>query len=348
MGKKRRPTVKKTHRKNFKKTRGQTFDRKFYSKEDIFLSRMASIMKLSLGETKHIFYQRARTTIRLNPLMGSVKKTLRILTETKGWELQEIKGFKNVYFVNNKDKKEVSQTDEYRDGKFYIQDLASILAVYVLDPKEGETILDMCAAPGSKTTLISALTNNNVKIVANDLDIPRIGKLNNVIHQFGAKGIKVTNIDGKIFGKMYPDHFDKVLLDAPCSGEGRIYLAGPKPLRLWSIKRVNVLVNVQKDLLDSAFRTLKKGGTLIYSTCTLEPDENENVVTDLLSKYDNAKIEDIEFVNYLEPLINDNLKTGITKWSGNIYHPDLVKSLRTIPAPEMMGFFIVKITKTQS
>lgn len=341
----KRPREKRTHRSNFKKSRTQSFDRKFYSKEDIFLSRMASIMKLSLGETKHLFYQRARTVIRLNSLKGDTKKTLRVMTQTKGWEVQEVKGFKNTYFVNNRDKKEVSQTDEYRDGKFYIQDLASILAVYILDPQENERILDMCAAPGSKTTLISDLTNNNVDIVANDIDIPRIGKLNNVLHQFGSKNVKVTNIDGKIFGKMYPDHFDRVLLDAPCSGEGRIYLAGPKPLRLWSIKRVNVLTNVQKDLIESGFKTLKKGGTLIYSTCTLEPDENEGIVTFLLNKYENAKIEDITFVDGLEPLINSNIKAGITKWSGNIYHHDLKKSLRTIPSPEMMGFYIVKITK---
>jgi 16S rRNA (cytosine1407-C5)-methyltransferase len=341
----KKPRIKRTHRNNFKKSRTQKFDRKYYSKEDIFLSRMASIMKLSLGEVKHIFYQRARTTIRLNHLMGDPKKTYKVLTQTKAWELQEIKGFKDTYFVNNKDKKEISQTDEYRDGKFYIQDLASIMSVYILDPKENEKILDMCAAPGSKTTLISAMTNNKANIVANDIDIPRISKLNNVLHQFGSNGVKVTTIDGKIFGKMYPDHFDRVLLDAPCSGEGRIYLAGPKPLRLWTIKRVNALVNIQKDLIESAFKTLKKGGTLIYSTCTLEPDENEGVVTYLLNTYKNAKVEDITFVDDLEPLINNNIKAGITKWSGNTYHPDLKKSLRTIPSPEMMGFYIVKLTK---
>lgn len=341
----KKKTQKFTHRKNFKKPRGQSFDRKYYSKEDIFLSRMASILQVSKNEAKHIFCQRARTVIRLNSLMGDNQKTYNTLTRTRGWDLQKIDGFSYTYFVNNKDKNEVSQTEEYNDGKFYIQDLASIMSIYILDPQEGERVLDMCAAPGSKTTLIAEMSDNKASIVANDIDTPRVGKLNNVLHQFGAKNVKVTNIDGNIFGKTYPDHFDKVLLDAPCSGEGRVYLVGPKPLRFWSIKKVNVMVNLQKDLIESAFRTLKPGGTLIYSTCTLEPDENENVVTHLLNRYENAKIEDIEFVDKLDELLTKNIKLGITKWSGNVYHPEVRKSVRVTPSPEMMGFFIVKITK---
>lgn len=340
--------MRKKHRKNFKKPRGKTFDRKYYSKEDIFISRMASILQLPKGEVKHLFYQRARTTIRLNPLTGDTKKTYKILKDSKGWELQDIKNINDTYFVNNKDKSEISQTDEYRDGKFYIQDLASILSIHILEPKDGEDILDMCAAPGSKTTLISALTNNRANIVANDIDTPRVGKLNNVLHQFGGKNVKVTNIDGTLFGKMYPNHFDKVLLDAPCSGEGRIYLRGPKPLRAWSIKKVNAMINPQIKLIESAFNTLKVGGTLIYSTCTLEPDENENVITHLLNNYDDAQIEEIELTKNLEPLLQKSIKTGITRWSGNIYHKDMLKTVRIIPSPEMMGFYIAKITKVST
>ncbi|HCC68132.1 TPA: hypothetical protein DEP90_02950 [Patescibacteria group bacterium] len=343
--KKKKSNIKKTHRKNFKKSRNRTFNRKYYSKEDIFLSRMASILQLSKGETKHIFCQRARTTIRLNNLKGDNQKTYRVLTQTKGWELQKINGFKDTYFVNNKDKSEVSQTDEYRDGKFYIQDLASILSIYILDPQENEKILDICAAPGSKTNLISSMTNNKANIVANDIDTPRVGKLNNVLNQFGSKNVKVTNVNGNIFGGTYPNHFDRVLLDAPCSGEGRVYLVTPKPLRFWSIKKVNSMVNTQKELLESAFNTLKIGGTLIYSTCTLEPDENENVVSYLLNKYENVRLEEIEFVNSLDKLLTKNIKSGITKWSGNLYHPEVRKSVRIIPSPEMMGFYITKITK---
>ncbi len=106
MSKKRRPAAKKTHRKNFRKTRSGNVDRKFYSKEDIFLSRIASILQVSKNETKHIFCQRARTTIRLNPLKGNTQRTYKSL-DSKGWQLQKISGFSQTYFVNNKDKKEL-------------------------------------------------------------------------------------------------------------------------------------------------------------------------------------------------------------------------------------------------
>ena len=333
-------------RKNYKRPRSESQQRKYYTKMDIFLSRMASILQKSKGEVKHLFYQRARTTIRLNNLRGDNKKTYKLLTRDKGWKLQDIKSVDDTYFVNNRDKSEIAETEEYEDGKFYIQDLASILSIHILDPQEGEDILDLAAAPGSKTTLISSLTNNNANITANDIDPKRISKLNNVLHQFGSQNVEVTNKDGSLLGRIYPNHFDKVILDAPCSGEGRIYFGGSKPLRFWSIKMVNAMIKTQEDLIESAFQALKIGGTLIYSTCTLEPDENEGVVTHLLKKFDNARMEDIDFVEKLEPLLTDKITSGITKWSGNTYHQEVAKSIRIIPSPEMMGFYIAKITKT--
>jgi 16S rRNA (cytosine1407-C5)-methyltransferase len=336
----------KSLRKNYKKPRSKAQQRKYYTKEDIFLSRMASILQMPKGEVKHRFYQRARSTIRLNNLKGDVPRIFKLLNQTKGWELQEIKNVSDTYFVNNIDKSEIAKTEEYEDGKFYIQNLSSILSIHILNPQKGEKILDLAAAPGSKTTLISSLTNNEAHITANDIDVQRISKLNNVLHQFGSKNVEVVNNDGTVLGKIYPNHYDRVILDAPCSGEGRIYLAGRKPLRFWSIKMVNAMVKKQEELIDSAFRALKVGGTLIYSTCTLEPDENEGVVTYLLKKYPNARMEDIEFVNSLEPLLRYKITAGITKWSGNIYHQEVAKSIRIIPSPEMMGFYIAKITKT--
>jgi 16S rRNA (cytosine1407-C5)-methyltransferase len=333
-------------RSNYKRPRNKSQQRKYYTKEDIFLSRLASILQMPKGQVKHLFFQRSRTTIRLNNLKEDPRKTYKVLTKTRGWKLQEIKNLEYTYFVNNRDKNEVSKSEEYTDGKFYIQNLSSILSIYILDPHRDEDILDLAAAPGSKTTLISSLTDNKTNIVANDIDTQRLGRLNNVLHQFGSENVEVINKDGSDVGNIYPDHFDRVILDAPCSGEGRIYLAGRKPLRFWSIKMVNAMVKSQNDLIESAFKGLKKGGTLIYSTCTLEPDENEGVVTYLLNKYDNARMEEIDFIDKLEPLLKDKITNGITKWSGNTYHQEVSKSIRIIPSPEMMGFYIAKIIKT--
>lgn len=334
-------------RNNYKKPRHSNFggEEKYFTKDDIFISRMASILMIPKSRVVSLFNQRAKTTIRLNGLKGNVKETYRLL-KSRGYDLQNIPWAPNTYFINNRDKAEISQITEYQDGLFYIQDLSSILATLVLEPKQKENILDMCSAPGSKTTHIADITNNKANILANELEVSRTNSLRNVIKQFGADTVKITLSDARDFGKKYPDYFDKVLLDAPCSGEGRIYLRGNKPLRFWSIKKIKSSSLIQRELLESAFITLKTGGTLVYSTCTLEPEENEGVVSSLLKKHSNAHIEEIpiisspEFENYKKHITN-----GVTSWSGNTYHPSMRKTVRVIPSSEMMGFYIAKITK---
>jgi len=312
--------------------------KEFYTKENIFVSRMASILLLPKATIVPLFSQRAKTTIRLNPLRGDVKKIKNSLIRN-GYDLEQIHWEENSYFVLNKDKNEVSQSREYEEGKFYIQNPSSILASVLLEPEEGEKILDMCAAPGSKTTHLAALTKNKAEIIANDSEISRVNSLNRVIDQFGVKNSKVTLSDGEDFGKKYPVSFDKVLLDAPCSGEGMIYMRGPKPLRFWSIQKVNRYSQIQRKLIESAFLTLNHGGTMIYSTCTLEPEENEGVVTYLLEKYPNARIEEVHLHKSIKH------EKGITKWSGNKYHPTVRDTIRITPSSEMMGFYIAKIFK---
>ncbi|HHX99709.1 TPA: RsmB/NOP family class I SAM-dependent RNA methyltransferase [Candidatus Dojkabacteria bacterium] len=342
--------MKKRKRSSYKKKRDAFTHRpirdRFYTKDDVFVSRMASILMVPKGKVPWIFSQRPITTIRLNSLMGDVEETKKELLG-RGYELEEIPWSENTYFVMNKDKAEVSQTELYDDGKYYIQNLSSILATLILDPKKNEKILDMCAAPGSKTTHIADMVSNNANIIANDIDMNRISDLQSVVDQFGAKA-KVTLSDGKEFGQKYPVYFDKVLLDAPCSGEGLIYFKGPKPLRFWSMDKVKRSVFIQKELVISAFKTLKHGSYMVYSTCTLEPEENEGVLTHLLKTFPNAKVEKIELKDEIVksmPELEDFIKPGIRKWSGNVYDKQVKNAIRIVPNKMMMGFFIAKISK---
>lgn len=334
-------------RNNYKKPRTTVKhdNDKYFTKDDIFISRMASILEIPKPRVLGLFNQRALTTIRLNSLKGDIKETYHRL-KSRGYILKPIPWAPNTYVVTNRDKGEISQIDEYREGAFYIQDLSSILATIILNPKQNERILDMCSAPGSKTTHIADITKNKAIILANDIEVSRTNSLRNVIDQFGANSVKITLSDGRDFGKKYPDYFDKVLLDAPCSGEGRIYMRGQKPLRFWSIKKIKGSVMIQRELIESAFRTLKSNGVLIYSTCTLEPEENEGVVSELLRNHKNAELQEIELFNSKE--FRDykrHLTNGITRWSGNEYNPAVKKSIRIIPSSEMMGFYIAKIVK---
>ncbi len=334
-------------RNNYKKPRhiGKPDTDTYYTKDGIFISRMASILRIPKSKILDIFSQRALTTIRLNSLMANPRETF-LRLRSRGYELKAVPWAPNTYVILNRDKGEVSQIDEYKEGTFYIQDLSSILATLVLDPKPKETILDMCSAPGSKTTHIADITKNNATILANDIEVGRTNSLRNVINQFGATSAKITLSDGRDFGKKYPDYFDKVLLDAPCSGEGRIYMKGQKPLRFWSIKKIKSSVMIQRELIESAFRTLKSNGTLIYSTCTLEPEENEGVVTYLLNTHKNAQIQEIDLTNREEfKSYKRHVTSGIPRWSGNEYNPSVKKTVRILPSSEMMGFFIAKITK---
>ena len=319
---------------------------RFYTKEDVFVSRMASILMVPKGRIPWIFSQRPITTIRLNSLKGDIDDTKAELIK-RGYDLREIPWSKDTYFVMNKDKAEVSQTEMYTDGRYYIQNLSSILATLVLDPKEKETILDMCAAPGSKTTHIADVTRNKATVIANDIDMGRISDLQSVVDQFGAK-VKVTLSDGKEFGKNYPVYFDKVLLDAPCSGEGLIYFKNGDPLRFWSMDKVKRSMFEQKELIESAFKSLKHGKYMVYSTCTLEPEENEGVLTHLLKTFPNAKIEKINIKSDIfksTPELKQHIKPGITKWSGNVYDSQVRNAMRIVPNKMMMGFFIAKISK---
>ncbi|KKR05623.1 MAG: Ribosomal RNA small subunit methyltransferase B [candidate division WS6 bacterium GW2011_GWF2_39_15] len=318
---------------------------KYYTKLDIFLSRMASILKMPTGVVKGLFSERAITTIRLNNLLQKPDLTLNQL-KTMGAEVEKVEWLDSTYTVNNMDKSDLAKTQLYKQGFFYIQNLSSMIPAAVLDPKSNEVVLDMCAAPGSKTSQMASMLNNKGEIVANDVDRFRAGKLIEILHMFNVKNVKVRSEGGEGIGKREEGHYDKILLDAPCSGEGLVYLRGEKPLRFWNIKKVKPMVATQKKLIESAFQALKKGGVLVYSTCTLEPEENEGVVTHLLAKYKNAEIEEAELFNREEFKQDEkNIKRGIRDWNNVQYFPDVSKTYRVIPSGKMMGFYIAKIVK---
>lgn len=319
--------------------------KKYYTKEDIFLSRMASILKMPKGVAHEKFSERTVTAIRLNNLVADpaeIKKAL----EDSGAILEPVEWSADTYIVSNRDKSDLGESDAYKRGLFYIQNLSSMLPAIILNPSTEDAVLDMCAAPGSKTTQLAAMMHNKGKIVANDADSHRISKLRSVLDLFNVKNTQVRNEPGGGIGKREEGHYDKVLLDAPCSGEGLIYLKGDKPLRFWNIKKVKPMVKIQKDLVESAFRSLKKGGAMVYSTCTLEPEENEGVITHLLEKFPNADLQEVPLFESSEFAEDKDLvKRGIREWNDVYYNPEVSKTYRIMPGSKMMGFYIAKIIK---
>ena len=332
-------------RKKRNRNRHSKGSQKFYTKEDIFLSRLASIMKVSPKQARSYFSQRIISVIRLNNLMEDPEK-IKTHLEEKGLDLEAIRWSPLTYIVRNKDKSELGTMRTYKQGLFYIQGLSSMIPVVELDVNEQDKVLDMCAAPGSKTTMLASMMNNKGEIVANEEEYKRVQRLKSVLEQFGIKNTKVKSGDGRDLGTEKQNYFNKILLDVPCSGEGLIYLNGPKPLRFWSIKKVERFSKIQSELLHSAFQALKPGGTIVYSTCTLEPSENEGVISQLLQDQPTASLLELDIVK--KQSFKDYLPytaPGIKKWSGQKYHPEMDKTLRVIPGRYMQGFYIAKIGK---
>lgn len=330
----------KKKRSNYKQPRGERKKgkRKYYTKEDIFISRMASILLKPKSRIKSLFSQKSVTTIRLNPLRENPEKIKKSLIQ-KGYELEKISWAKNTYLVLNKSKHKVSESYEYEEGKIYIQNLSTILQSILLEPKEGERILDMSAGSGDHTTHLAALTDDKAEIIASESEIPAVSSLNNTLNRLGINNCNVVLNDGVDFGKDYPITFDKVLLNAPSSEEGKIYFKDTQVLRAWNIQKTKKYSYIQKDLIEEAFLTLKHGSFMIYSTFTLEPEENEGAVTHLLEKYPNARLEEMKIDKRIEH------SKGITKWSGNTYHQSVKKSIRILPSERMFGCYIAKIFK---
>lgn len=180
---------------------------------------------------------------------------------------------------------------EHQLGYYYVQTSASMIPSVVLDPLPGESVLDLCAAPGSKTTHMAQLMQNSGVLVANEGSFVRVRSLVINVQRSGAANVVVTRRDGVGFERL-GERFERVMLDAPCSDVGTAR-KDPRVLQSWSLDRIRRLSNLQKKLMVSAFGCLKPGGVLVYSTCTTSREENEDVVAHLLRQNSGAVLEDV-------------------------------------------------------
>lgn len=170
-------------------------------------------------------------------------------------------------------------------GLYYIQEPSAMLVSHFLDIQDDDYILDMCAAPGGKTCAVASQLSNQGLMIANDIVSLRAKILSENVERFGLANTIVTNCDPLHFTKILPGFFDKIILDAPCSGEG-MFRKSDQAIETWSIDKVNECAFIQKQLIDAAMILLKPGGQLIYSTCTYNMIENEQQIQYLLEHYD--------------------------------------------------------------
>ena len=237
-------------------------------------------------------------------------------------------------------------------GHTYIQEAASMLPVELLDPQPGEAVLDMAAAPGSKTTQIAAKLQGKGVIVANDIQEKRLWTLKQALNRCGVTNTIVTKKKGEWFGKQMTERFDRVLCDSPCSAQG-VLRKDPKALNYGSDKRIQKLAKNQINLLESAVHAAKVGGRIVYSTCTLTPEENEEVILKILEKFE-GKVEIVDVRTKDKELGTKELHKAIED-SIRVQQSLSPLSLSPIPQPllrlwpqtyDTEGFFCAVLEKT--
>ncbi len=275
-----------------------------------------------------------RRSIRINRLQGDpamIQKNI----EAKGWILDPIPWCKEGFWISNPERKDVGNLYEHHIGQIYVQEAVSMVPPLVLDPKPGDLVLDMCAAPGSKTTQMGAMMNNEGFIIANDYKGLRMQSLGINLQRSGMTNVLVSLMHGKRF---YQFQFDKILVDAPCSGTGTIRKS-LKTVNIWNPLMITKIARTQKELIKRAFENLKPGGVMVYSTCSVEPEENEGVVDYLLKEFADAE---------LLPARLPGLKhsPAVLEFNGVRYDERVVLTLRLWPQDnDTEGFFVAKIRK---
>jgi len=256
-----------------------------------FLDATRAIMPdhLSMDDFIAACQRPLRRSLRVNTLKISVADFL-TLVQGYDWRLEPIPWCSEGFWIDRDDEAlRLGSAAEHLSGLFYIQEASSMLPVSALfaNRETPHRVLDVAAAPGSKTTQIAALLGNRGGIVANEYSASRVKVLHANLSRCGVKDVALTHFDGRIFGAALPESFDAILLDAPCSGEG-VVRKDPDAMSNWSPESVTNIATTQRELLDSAFHALAPGGVLVYSTCTLNAQENQQTINHLLATYGDA------------------------------------------------------------
>jgi len=256
---------------------------------EAFLTEMANILPSSLNMEDFIAacQRPLRKSIRVNTLKISVAQFLARAAE-KGWQLEPVPWCREGFWIDaDESSVPLGNTAEHMAGLFYIQEASSMMPVSALFQADDvfDSVLDMAAAPGSKTTQIAAKMDNHGVLVANEFSASRVKVLHANIERCGVRNAALSNYDGRVFGGWLPEQFQAVLIDAPCSGEGTVR-KDADAMKNWSKQAVLSIAETQKDLIESAFHALKPGGVMVYSTCTLSLEENQQVCHHLRDTFD--------------------------------------------------------------
>lgn len=263
-------------------------------------------------------------TFRVNKLK-STKEEIEEFLEKENINYELVSWYPDAFII--KDKVNLEDYSIYQEGKIYLQSLSSMIPVLFLDLKENDSVLDMCSSPGGKTTQMASITNNSVLITAVEKNKIRSERLKYNIEKQGVKRVNIMNVDARRIDDYFK--FDKILLDAPCSGSGTLYLNDKNIQDNFTTDLINRSIKVQRELLKKASKLLKKDGILVYSTCSILKEENEANVEMILKDKTLELIEIDKNILAGVPLLTSNIDGVISVCPSNLYE----------------GFFVAKFKK---
>lgn len=312
---------------------------KIYSQEDI------EIIKQGYNT------QKRATTFRVNTLKEDENKVIDLLTK-KWFEIQKVDYLQNCYICTNKIEKDFWDTEFFQKWKIYIQQIASQIPVQFMDIQENQKVLDTTAAPGSKTSQIATKLKNTGEIIAVDNNAIRIDKLQYTLNKQWVENTQIFKTDARNISEPLGQHlenigwdknstneyFDHILFDAPCTAEWRFNFHREKSFGFWNPTIFKKAYKLSKSILEEIIPMLKVDGTLVFSTCTIAPEENEAIVHFVLSNYPEME---------LVPITLDSKYTrpGIKSFGKQIYRKEVVDTIRCLPSEETEGFYIAKFRK---
>ncbi len=293
-----------------------------------YYNKLESIFKQNKAKYLEILDKEANYGIRINSLKSDNKTILGKLA----LENDKVSWAENGFYMPKDNK--VSKSSLYEAGTFYIQEPSAMIPASVINVEDDDVILDMCAAPGGKTTLLGERLNGTGALVANDISNSRAKILAKNVEKFGIKNAVILSDNQDVLERKFVNFFDKILIDAPCSGEG-MFRKEPDVEKYWHDKIDLEYQAIQKDLLSSAVKMLKDGGEIVYSTCTFNTIENEEVVLWFLQNNEDYELVELE---------HETL--GISKGYNISEDFDLTRTGRIFPFEQRgEGHFVAKIRK---
>lgn len=279
--------------------------------------------------------------VRVNTLRAEPEAVVAELAAA-GLHLHAVEGLPAGFWIPAEERPALLASAPYAEQRLYVQDLASQVPPVLLDPQPGERVLDLCAAPGSKTRQMACLMRDEGELAAVEAVRGRFFKLKANLQAQGSTLVRTYHRDGATAWRHRPEYFDRVLVDAPCSTEGRFHTDDPESMRYWRPKKAKEMAGKQGRLLFSGIQALRPGGTLVYATCTFAPEENEAVLSRTLARFEGA----VETAPMMLPPVC-TVQAPLAEWQGRPF-PGVEHARRLLPNALMEGFFVAKLVKRAS